>query len=152
MTILPYHAIQPYHPFHAYDHLYSLPYHTMPMTIHTMHYQRQKLLKASLPLPRMPSLGSAPVSALSYIDHVADYMHTNQRLQDVPSPRQFPTEVPMYLPIKGWSGAKLGIKSVRIKVHFKTTSKRQTHHSDSFLSFACFYFSDFGILVHFDLL
>ena len=62
-----------------------------------------------------PTLGSAPVSALSYIDHVADYMHTNQRLQDVPSPRQFPTEVPMYLPIKGWPGAKLGIKSVSNK-------------------------------------
>ena len=42
MTILPYHAIQPYHPFHAYDHLYSLPYHSYHayMTIHTMHYQR----------------------------------------------------------------------------------------------------------------
>ena len=66
-------------------------------------------------MTRMPSLGSAPVSALSYIDHVADYMHTNQRLQDVPSLRQFPTEVPMYLPIKGWPGAKLGIKSVSNK-------------------------------------
>ena len=69
----------------------------------------------------MPSQGSAPVSALSYIDHVADYMHTNQRLQDVPSLRQFPTEVPMYLPIKGWPGAKLGIKSVSNK------STRQDH-------------------------
>ena len=41
---------------------------------------RVEASKGYLPLPRMPSprsatLGSALVSALSYIDHVADYMH-----------------------------------------------------------------------------
>ena len=102
-------SVLPTVPYHAYDH----PYHALPE------------VEASKGFSTI-----APVSALSYIDHVADYMHTNQRLQDVPSPRQFPTEVPMYLPIKGWPAAKLGIKSVRTKVHFKTTSKRQTHHSD----------------------
>ena len=129
MTILPYHAIQtiPSFPCIWPSVLPTIPFipclwPSIPCT---------PKVEASLPLPRMPpTLGSAPVSALSYIDHVADYMHTNQRLQDVPSLRQFPTEVPMYLPIKGWPGAKLRIKSVRIKIHFKTTSKRQTHHSD----------------------
>jgi len=104
-----------------------------------------------MPSPLSATLGSALVSALSYIDHVADYMHTNQRLQDVPSPKQFPTEVPMYLPVKGWPGAKLGINLFQIKVHGKTMSKNiRTILIETIFFLLCkhpfvtFYLSDFG--------